>query len=566
MRAPSQASRLGAASSGPAGPATIHTENPWLVLLVLCLGFFMILLDTTIVNVAIPSIIDALKASLDQILWVLNAYILVYAVLLITAGRLGDLYGQRNLFAVGLVVFTLSSAVCGLAQTPDQLIAARIAQGVGGALLTPQTLAILSSIFPPERRGAAFGIWGAVAGVAAVAGPTLGGFLVTDFSWRWIFYVNVPIGIVALVATFLVIPDLRPGRRHRLDVVGVLLASAGLFLVVFGLIEGQRYDWGVIWWIVNVYEVIGAGVILFLGFIAWEGFQSEPLVPLSLFANRNYALMNWVTAVLAFGMLGLFLPITIYLQSVLGMTALQAGLTIAPMAATSMLVAPWAGRLADRIGGKYILMTGLAAFALGMGLVGHAAAVNSQWHDFVLPLMVAGFGMGCTFAPMTTVAMRNIEPRLAGAASGVFNTTRQVGGAVGSAVVGAVLQNQLVVRLHDQAVARAGSLPAAFQERFVAAFSGVGSHGLDVGRGQTGSSFHPTQPLPPQLAHQLAQLGHDVFVNGYLDAMRPTLIVPVIALAVGAASCLLIQRRARAGRAAAASRREESETAERLTA
>ena len=216
--------------------------NPWLVLVVLTMGFFMILLDTTIVNVAIPvmsgSANDGLNTTLDQILWILNAYILVYAVLLITAGRLGDLYGQRNLFAAGLFVFTLASALCGLSQNATELILARILQGVGGALLTPQTLAIIATLFPPERRGAAFGIWGAVGGLATITGPTLGGAIITYINWRWIFYINVPIGIVALIATFAIIPDIRPGRRHGWDLVGIVVATAGLFGVVFGLIEG----------------------------------------------------------------------------------------------------------------------------------------------------------------------------------------------------------------------------------------------------------------------------------------------------------------------------------------
>src|SRR5215467_5003081 len=199
--------------------------NPWLVLVVLTTGFFMILLDTTIVNVAIPAMSTGLNATLDEILWVLNAYVLVYAVLLITAGRLGDLFGPRNLFAIGLVVFTLASAACGFSQNATELIVARIVQGVGGALLTPQTLAILTSIFPPERRGAAFGVWGAIAGLATIAGPVLGGVLTTYLDWRWIFYVNVPIGAAALLATFLVIPDLRPGRSAAIEPVGVVLAS-----------------------------------------------------------------------------------------------------------------------------------------------------------------------------------------------------------------------------------------------------------------------------------------------------------------------------------------------------
>src|SRR5690242_21801417 len=220
--------------------------NPWLVLLVLTTGFFMIMLDTTIVNVAIPAMSAGLNTTLDQILWVINAYVLVYAVLLITAGRLGDLYGQRTLFAIGLLVFTVASALCGLAQNAEQLIAARVLQGVGGALLTPQTLAILTSIFPPERRGAAFGIWGGIAGLATIAGPVVGGLIVTYLNWRWVFYVNVPVGVTAFVLTFLIVPDLRPGRVSGVEPVGVLLTSAGLFAITFALIEGQRFDWGTV--------------------------------------------------------------------------------------------------------------------------------------------------------------------------------------------------------------------------------------------------------------------------------------------------------------------------------
>src|SRR5881409_3363621 len=201
--------------------AAVQTRrSPWIILLVLCLGFFMILLDLTVVNVTIPSIIDGLHAGLDEILWVLNAYILVYAVLLITAGRLGDMYGAKRLFLIGLAVFTLASIGCSLAQSPGQLILARIIQGVGGALLTPQTLSVLTVIFPADKRGAAFGIWGAVAGVATVAGPTLGGLIVTHWGWSWIFFVNLPVGVVALVLAAVVMPNLKLNRRHRLDLVG----------------------------------------------------------------------------------------------------------------------------------------------------------------------------------------------------------------------------------------------------------------------------------------------------------------------------------------------------------
>src|SRR5262245_54337814 len=243
-------------------PVTERRYSPWLVLIILCLGFFMILLDTTIVNIAIPSMSESLDASLSDILWVLNAYILVFAVLLITAGRLGDLYGPKRLFMIGLVIFTLASVACGFAQTPAQMIAFRVLQGIGGALLTPQTLSVLTVIFPPDRRGAAFGIWGAVAGVATLAGPVLGGWLVTDFGWRWIFFVNLPVGIVTLVGAAIVMPDLKLNRKHRLDWVGTILVTAALFLITFGLIEGQPHDWGEVWGPVTIPEIIMAGVVL----------------------------------------------------------------------------------------------------------------------------------------------------------------------------------------------------------------------------------------------------------------------------------------------------------------
>jgi EmrB/QacA subfamily drug resistance transporter len=518
--------------------------NPWLVLLVLTTGFFMILLDTTIVNVAIPAMSTGLNATLDQILWVINAYLLVYTVLLITAGRLGDLFGQRNLFATGMFVFTLASALCGLAQNSEQLIAARILQGTGGALLTPQTLAIITSIFPPERRGAAFGIWGGVAGLATLAGPTLGGAIITYIDWRWIFYINVPVGILALVATFLIVPDLRPGRRHGWDIVGIIIATAGLFGIVFGLIEGQKYSWGQVdSYGITIPEVIGGGAALIVLFLLWERFQSEPLLPLNLFANRNFAVANWIAAAISFGMLSMFLPFTIYLQSARGFSALVAGLTMAPMSVTSMFTAPFAGRFADKVGGKYILMAGISLFTAGMASIALVAGPDSTWINFLVPAIIAGAGMGMTFAPMTTVAMRNIEPRIAGSASAVLNTIRQLGAVIGSAVVGALLQNQLATTLHNQAVSHAAALPVAFQARFVAIFTNVSSNGFNVGAGQSGAKLPGN--IPPAVAQQLTSLAHDVFVSGYIDAMKNTFVLPIVFLAFTALTTLLIRRRPR---------------------
>ena len=538
---------------------TESRANPWAVLTVLCMGFFMVLLDLTIVNIAIPSMIDGLKASLDQVLWVLNGYTLTYAVLLITAGRLGDRFGQRTLFAAGLAIFTAASALCGLAQDPTQLIGARVLQGLGGALLTPQTLAILTSIFPPERRGAAFGVWGGIAGLATIAGPVVGGLIVTYLSWRWVFYVNVPVGVIAFVLTFLIVPDLRPGRVSGVEPVGVLLTSAGLFAITFGLIEGQRFDWATVTTVagvpITIASLLVTGVVLMIAFFVWDSFRTSPLVPLSLFRDRNFSLMNWVAATVAFGMIGLFLPLTIYLQSALGFTALKAGLTLLPMSLVSMPVAPVAGRLADRIGGKYVLMVGVALFAVGMGWLDWRAGIDSTWETFLPGLLVAGVGVGCTFAPMTTVAMRNIRPPMAGAASGVLNTTRQVGGAIGSAVVGAVLQNRLAASLHDQAVSYSAQLPPqvpqAVRQQFVDGFSNAVKGGLEVGHSSS-SSAGQVPGVPPQLAAQIGRISHDVFAYGFIGAMRPTLLAPIGVLALGSVSCVAIKRRKRAQIAAEA--------------
>ena len=517
--------------------------NPWAVLLVVSLGFFMTLLDLTIVNIAIPDMLTSLHASLDDILWVINAYALVLAVLVITCGRLGDLIGPRIMFAGGVALFTVASAACGLAPSAGWLIGFRAVQGLGAAMLMPQTLTIITNTFPAERRGAAFGVWGAVAGVAMIAGPTLGGLLVSAFDWRWIFYVNVPFGVLALILTFVIIPDMRPGRRHRIDVPGVLLASAALLAICYGLVEGQKYDWGTITSFISIPLVLGVGVLLLIAFLVLQKLTQdrEPLVPFALFRDRNYAVVNWVSGTLAIGMMGIFLPFTIYLQSVLGFSALRAGLTMAPASLLSMVVAPVAGRLTDKIGGKYILMLGLILFGGGMGWVALEAKTTSTWYDFLPALIVAGIGMGCVFAPMVTVAMRNIDPRMAGAASGVLNTIRQVGLVIGTAAVGALLQNRLVTSMNTQAAVRAKGLPPQLRGPFVAGVKHAASNGIQVGAGQNGSGIKLPAGLPARLMAELLRIGHDVFTFGYVNAMRSTMLLPVILLAVGAVSCLMLK-------------------------
>src|SRR5437879_3505596 len=381
-------------------------SSPWLALAVLALGLFMTLLDPTIGNVAIPSIVDELHASLDQILWVLNGYSLMYAVLLITSGRLGDIFGPRNMFAAGIVVFTVASAFSGLAQDPTQLILARGAQGFGAAILAPQGLPIMTTLFPADRRGGVFAIYGALSGLAVLLGPVLGGFIVTHFGWRWIFYVNLPIGLVTLVLAFVFVPDLRPGRRHRLDWLGVALATFGLFGVVFGLIEGQRYEWGTVWSGITIPEIIGAGLLVLAIFLVvqWRRQDREPLLPFAVFKDRNYRLMALVLLAMGFAIVGVFLPLTLYYQSVLGLSAFDAGLAIAPQPLAMMLLSGVAAPLAARYA-KYILVAGLTLFAVGMAYIAWTAQVTSNRWLFVPALVIAGAGMAGTWHPGCTRAL-----------------------------------------------------------------------------------------------------------------------------------------------------------------
>ncbi|MCX4402865.1 MFS transporter [Streptomyces sp. NPDC059441] len=507
--------------------------NPWAILITLSLGFFMTLLDLTIVNIAIPDMGQDLDASLDEILWVVNAYTLALAVLLITAGRLGDLRGKRNLFLAGVALFTLASLACGLARDPAQLIAFRAVQGLGAALLMPQTLSIIAEVFPADRRGAAMGVWGVVAGVSGALGPIIGGELITHLDWRWIFFVNLPLGVVVLSLAVAIIPGSRRTVGHRLDTLGVLLASGALFGLAFGLTEGQRYDWNA--WI---WSLFGAAALLFAAFLRHERGQQgdDPLVPFSLFKDRNFTLINFVGVTVSFGVVGMFLPLTIYLQSVLGFSALKSGLVLLPLALGSFVTAGPAGVLADKIGGKFILMTGLLAWTAALVWIVAAADVGSSWTAVAFPLFLAGLGAGCTFAPMATEVMRNVPARLSGAASGVNNALRQVGSVLAGAVVGAVLQARLASSLTDQARQRAGQLPAAYREGFVGGFSQAGT---DVNARQ---AARLPKGVPHDIADRMRALGGQVFGHGFVHAMGPAVLVSATVLLTGALACLAVRR------------------------
>jgi EmrB/QacA subfamily drug resistance transporter len=535
--------------------------NPWVVLVVLSLGTFVTLLDLTIVNVAIPRISAELNAPLDQLLLVLNVYSLVYAVLLITSGRLGDIVGPRNLFAGGLALFTVASALSGLAQDTHQLIAARALQGVGAALLAPQGLPLLLATFPRERRGATFAIFGILAGVAVITGPTLGGWLVTNFGWRWIFFVNVPVGVAVVAASLALVPDVRPGRRHRLDLLGVALATAGLGAVVWALTEAQRYDWGVVAGPVTIPMILGAGVLLLAVFAVTQAARQgrEPLLPFAVFGDRDFTLMCVVLLAVGFAMLGLFLPLTIYLQSALGLSALDAGLTVAPQPLAMMVSSAVASSLVQRLSPRALLVPGLLLLAAGMGWIDWAARADAGRWVFLPGLVVSGLGMGCIWTPVFSVATRGLRADLAGVASGVLDTIQELGSVIGSAAIGALLQNRLAVSLHDEAVARSGDVPAQFRDRFVAGFTRSANGGYEVGAGQTGTAAGLPPGVPPGVAHQLAETAHAVFGGAFVAAMRPTLLLPIAALVVVAVACLALLR---GGPAAAAGQDAEIRTTE----
>ena len=513
-----------------------HVRNhPMAALAVLVLGLFMTLLDLTIINIAIPSLLDGLHASLDQVLWVLNAYSLLYAVLLITSARLGDIYGPRNLFAVGVVIFTIASGFSALAQDPTQLIVSRALQGLGAAVLAPQGLPLMMSLFPVDKRGGVFAIYGVIAGLAVVAGPTVGGFLVTHFGWRSSFTVNLPIGAITFALALLLVPDLRPGRRHRLDLAGVALATAGLLGVIYGLIEGQRYDWGVVSGFITIPEIIAAGIVLLALFLVYQARRqgAEPLLPFEVFRDRNFTLMTFVMAAMGFAILGIYLPLTIYMQSVLGLSAIDAGLTIAIQPLAMIVSSGVASGLVQKVNGKYLLIPGLLALAAGSGYIDWAAHANSGRWDFVPGLVLSGLGMGCIWTPVFSVATRDLRPDLAGVASGVINTIQELGGVIATAAVGAFLQNRLALALHEQAVAASVRLPDQYRAAFVDGFSNAAHAGFEVGAGQSGASL--------QLPAQVEAVAHYVFIHAFVDAMHPTMLLPIAILVIAAFASFLVR-------------------------
>ncbi|MGW0020023.1 MFS transporter [Rhodococcus sp. NPDC003382] len=413
-------------------------SGEWPALWALCLGFFMIMVDGTIVAVANPVIMRELDADINSVVWVTSAYLLAYAVPLLVTGRLGDRFGPKRIYLAGLVLFTAASLWCGLSGTIEVLILARVFQGLGAALMSPQTMAIITRIFPPDRRGAAMGMWGAVAGVASLVGPLAGGGLVDALGWEWIFFVNVPVGVLAFVMAVRLVPNLET-HSHTFDLPGVALSGAGMFLLVFGIQEGNSYDWSA-----KVWGCIAAGVVLLVVFVLYQGrMRGEPLVPLELFRDRNFSLANIGIVAIGFTVTAMTLPLMFYAQAVRGLSPTGSALLMVPMAVCTGILAPFVGRLVDRVHPRYIAGTGFALLAISLVWLSAVMTPNSPTWSLLLPSALMGVAMTGIWSPLSATATNHLAPQQAGAGSGVYNTDRQIGAVLGSAAMGALMTSRL---------------------------------------------------------------------------------------------------------------------------
>jgi EmrB/QacA subfamily drug resistance transporter len=478
------------AQQTPTRDAIPADVRPWPALFALCLGFFMILVDTTIVTVATPAIISDLHADVNSVVWVTSAYLLAYAVPVLITGRLGDRFGPKNLYLVGLTVFTLASLWCGLTNSIGMLIAARVVQGLGASMLTPQTMAVITRIFPSDRRGQAMALWGATAGVATLVGPILGGILVDAFGWEWIFFINVPVGVIGFILAVRLVPSL-PTHTHKFDWLGVALSGLGMFFLVYGIQQGHKYHWN--GWVMA--SILG-GVALFVAFVVWQSKNRvEPLVPLSLFSDRNFSVSNFAISTMSFTATAMGFPTMLYAQLVRGYSPLQSALLFVPMAVMSIILAPIVGRFTDKVHPRTLTSVGFAITALAIFMVSRSlTATGPVWHTLAA-MTVLGIGMAGIWAPLAATATRNLPMQLAGAGSGVYNATRQVGAVLGSAAIAVLIDSR------------------------------IAAHGLSGGAEPDGA------------LHQLPAVVRDPFSQAMSDAM----LLPAAILVLGLVSVLFFQ-------------------------
>ncbi|MCL2803610.1 MAG: DHA2 family efflux MFS transporter permease subunit [Micrococcales bacterium] len=453
----------------------LAVKRPWAAVWTMLIGFFMLMLDATIVAVANPSIQQGLNASLTRTIWVTSAYLLALTVPLLAAGRLGDRFGQKPVFMAGMAVFTLASLLCGLASGIEFLIAARALQGFGGALMTPQTQAMIVRIFPPARRGAAMGLWGSVAGVAQLVGPPLGGLVVDVFGWQAIFLMNVPVGIAGLLLAAKFLPKL-PTKRPSFDWFGLVISGLGLFLVVFGLQEGESNHWGRIWGPVGIWHLVGAGLTILAGFVYWQTRRQSPLVPLRLFRDRDFAVSTGAVSAMGFTVAGMALPMLYFLQVARGFGPAHSALFMLPSAVLGGVVAPFVGaKVVGRIGANWVAGSGLLLLAGGLYWTSTYMTPASPVYWMLVPSAVMGVANACIWSPLAVSATHNLSRTEAGTGSGVYAVIRQMGSVLGASCMNALMNARLMANgLPTSAAAgHSGGLKAspAMVDGFAAAMS-----------------------------------------------------------------------------------------------
>jgi EmrB/QacA subfamily drug resistance transporter len=415
-----------------ADPKKARSRAVWAVVIT-GMALFMASLDNLVVSTALPVIREHLHAGLSGLEWTVNAYTLTFAVLLLSAAALGERFGRRRIFIVGIATFTAASAMAGLAPSIGVLVIARAIQGAGGAMIMPLSLTLLSAAVPPERRNFALGIWGAIGGTAIAFGPLVGGAVTSGWSWQDIFWLNVPVGIVLIPLAWWKLSESR-GARSPLDLLGVVLVSAGLFGVVYGLVQGNSHGW-------TSTTVVGAfvlGSLFLLGFAAWELRSAAPMLDIRLFRHRGFASVNVTAMLFSFGMFGAIFFLVQFLQTVQGLSPLAAGVRILPWTAMPMLLAPVVGHLSERWGGKPLVVTGLALQAVGLTWLASVTSTTVPYADLVLPFLICGVGMTLFFVPLASLVLGAVPRSLEGVASGANAAFRELGGVLGIAVLGAV--------------------------------------------------------------------------------------------------------------------------------
>ncbi|HKP19189.1 MAG TPA: DHA2 family efflux MFS transporter permease subunit [Gaiellaceae bacterium] len=411
------------------------TRTLW-TFVVTSLALVMVTLDNLVVTTALPVIRDDLGAGIEGLEWTVNAYTLTFAVLLLTGAALGDRFGRRRLFAIGLGIFTAASAAAALAPSIEALVAARALQGLGGAIVTPLTLTILSAAVPAEKRGVALGAWGGIGGLAVALGPLVGGAVVSGLSWQWIFWLNVPIGLL-LIPIALRRLDETHGASDRLDLRGLGLASAGLLGIVWGLVRGNGQGWAS----PEIVLTLAAGGVLVVAFVLWELRTETPMLPMRFFRNRTFALTNVASLLMFFGMFGSIFLLAQFFQTVQGYSPFGSGLRILPWTAMPIFVAPIAGALSGRIGGRPLISLGLALQAVGLGWIAAISSPTTPYGELVAPFVISGIGMALFFAPVANMVLSAVRPEEEGQASGANNAIRELGGVFGVAVLASIFSH-----------------------------------------------------------------------------------------------------------------------------